>query len=273
MVSVIIINYNTYSITCNCIESILNYTKEIDFEIILVDNASHECNPNLFKLKFPDIILVESKQNLGFAKGNNLGISHAKGEVILLLNSDTYITENVIKKSMEKFLSLNSNTILSVQLRNIDNSIQASAQKFQSIFVQIVELLRFQKILPQSISSQLLLGAFFDHKSSRYVDWTWGTYFLFNKNMLTHFPENKLLETYFMYGEDMEWCWYIRKKYKAYYCTDTFIYHLGSASSTSKSTLNNTMRKNFLHFMKKNKGALYLKFYLLFENLLNFRFK
>src|SRR5437763_942905 len=94
MLSIIIINYNTFELTCNCIESVIQYTTTIPYEIILVDNASTECDAELFKKRFPQIKLVKNPENNGFAKGNNLGIKHAEGDAILLLNSDTYLKVN-----------------------------------------------------------------------------------------------------------------------------------------------------------------------------------
>ena len=81
-VSIIIINYNTFQLTCNCIESVAKFTS-VPHEVILVDNASAECNPDLFKEKFPFIKLEKNPLNNGFAAGNNLGINYAEGNVIL----------------------------------------------------------------------------------------------------------------------------------------------------------------------------------------------
>ena len=83
--SIIIINYNTFTLTCNCIQSIYDKLTEVDFEIVLVDNASVECDPHLFTNKFPGIHLVISPVNSGFTGGNNLGADNAKGEYLLLL--------------------------------------------------------------------------------------------------------------------------------------------------------------------------------------------
>ena len=83
MVSIIIINFNTFQLTCNCIKSVIQFTKAVQYEIILVDNASTECDPDLFVQQFPQIRLVKSAVNTGFARGNNIGIGHAKGEVML----------------------------------------------------------------------------------------------------------------------------------------------------------------------------------------------
>src|SRR5205085_2670410 len=95
-VSIIIVNYNTFELTCACIQSVLARTEKVSFEIILVDNASVERPAGDFLEKFPSIILVENKENLGFARGNNAGIARASGDMILLLNSDTELMNDAI---------------------------------------------------------------------------------------------------------------------------------------------------------------------------------
>ena len=99
-VSIIIINYNTKQITQNCIDSIFKYTKEIDFEIILVDNASKDGSPEFFRT-VNDIKFIESKENLGFGRANNLGYSYTSGKYVFLLNSDTLLINNAVKKFYE----------------------------------------------------------------------------------------------------------------------------------------------------------------------------
>src|ERR1700679_2214851 len=95
--SIIIINYNTFGLTCNCIQSIYDKLTDVEYEIVLVDNASVECDPNLFKEKFSGITLVINPVNTGFTGGNNTGIEYSKGEYLLLLNSDTELINNAPK--------------------------------------------------------------------------------------------------------------------------------------------------------------------------------
>src|SRR4030095_1669405 len=99
-ISIIIINYNTFTITSDCIRSVVQFTSGGSHEIILVDNASTECDPENFLKEFPQLILVKSAVNAGFANGNNLGIQRARGEYILLLNSDTILREDSIFKCL-----------------------------------------------------------------------------------------------------------------------------------------------------------------------------
>src|SRR4051794_26006845 len=101
-VSVIIINYNTFKLTADCVRSVIKETKEAIYEIILVDNASPDDSADELVRLFPQIFLVRSRINLGFAKGNNLGIAHARGEFILLLNSDTILVNDAISVALKK---------------------------------------------------------------------------------------------------------------------------------------------------------------------------
>jgi len=96
MVSIIILNYNSFDLTCQCISSIYEKTKNVDFEIIIVDNASTLDNPDKFLELFPKIKLVKNTENRGFAGGCNDGIKVADGDNILLLNSDTKLLNDAI---------------------------------------------------------------------------------------------------------------------------------------------------------------------------------
>src|SRR5436190_24297151 len=90
--SIIIVNYNTNKLVLECIKSIKRLKPNLSYEIIVVDNASTER-----LLPSENYTLVENKENLGYAKANNLGIKIAKGKYILLLNSDTIVTKNALE--------------------------------------------------------------------------------------------------------------------------------------------------------------------------------
>ena len=205
--SIIIINYNTYALTKKCIETVYEFTKNIDFEIILVDNASVECDAQLFKTVFPEIQLIINKENVGFAKGNNIGIEKAKGEYILLLNSDIELVENSIYTCVE-FLKNHSNVgVVSPMLIYPDGRIQHLANKFPSIKYELVELFRLHTFL---LPKDYLLGYYFDHKENKKVDWVWGAFYLTKREIINQFPEKKLPDNYFMYFEDVAWCYEIK---------------------------------------------------------------
>src|SRR3989344_6193087 len=107
--SVIIVNWNTKKLLENCLRSILKFTKDIKFEVIVVDNGSEDGSPTLVKGKFPQVTLVSNKENLGFTKANNQGIKIAKGDYVLLLNSDTNLIENSFRKLLDRARSIGEN--------------------------------------------------------------------------------------------------------------------------------------------------------------------
>ena len=95
-VSIIIVNYNTLNVTSQCIDSIYALTKDIDFEVILVDNASIDGSKEYFQ-ENNRITYIYSEENLGFGRANNLGLTFAKGRNILYLNPDTVLMNNAVK--------------------------------------------------------------------------------------------------------------------------------------------------------------------------------
>lgn len=103
-VSIIIVNYNTRQLTANCIASIFEKTKGVDFEVILVDNASTDGSKEFFENDYR-LKYVYSEKNLGFGQGNNLGYQYAKGDYIFLLNSDTLLINNAVFE-LVKFMEM-----------------------------------------------------------------------------------------------------------------------------------------------------------------------
>lgn len=95
-VSVIIVNYNTCDYTLNCIHSIYAHTVDITFEIIVVDNASLDASVYNIRKRYPQVVLIENKINLGFGRANNIGVQYAIGKYVFFLNSDTYILNNAL---------------------------------------------------------------------------------------------------------------------------------------------------------------------------------
>ena len=89
--AIIIVNYNTKELLDDCLNSVFKADRPRQgIEVIVVDNGSHDNSPGMVKEKYPEVKLIQSKKNLGFAKGNNLGVASCNSKTILFLNSDTY---------------------------------------------------------------------------------------------------------------------------------------------------------------------------------------
>lgn len=266
-VSVVIVNYNTPDLTRACVRSVLAHTRSIQVEIIVVDNGSREVQP-LRELRLEDdrVQLLESKENLGFAGGNNLGISTAGGAYILLLNSDTVLANDAISIALEEARGDKTIGVVSAKLRYPDGRVQYACRRFPSIALELLEASRLHRLLPRRHRARYMQGSYFDHQTRLETDAIWGAFFLFPREVLQVFPSGRLSETFFMYGEDMEWCWVIRKHgYKVVYqpAADVIHYLGGSGFQSQVGGPGGTIYRHRIQFLRLYRGSAYALCYAL----------
>ncbi len=268
-VSVVILNYNTFGLTSRCIRSVLEYTKGVSVEIILVDNGSTECDPEKFVVEFPSVNLIRNPVNEGFAKGNNTGINKASGDFILLLNSDTELHEDAISACYQQLKQRSDIGIVTCRLIYPDGAVQKQCQRFPSLCREFMLTTRLIRLIPAGVRSGIFRGQWFDHLTPCEPDWVWGAFFMFRKKDLAIFPSSRLPETFFMYGEDLEWCWnFNRKGLGCYYCADvSVIHHLGKSSAARNTS---AMLANEKDFIVRTKGRWWWRCYR-WLRLMNYR--
>lgn len=247
--------------TRDCISSLYAHVKLVSFELIVVDNGSTYGDLSGLEKINPGLSTIFLSENIGFAKGNNVGISRAKGKYILLLNNDTLFTDDCVSPILEYLKANPSVGVGTCQLTHPNGVLQHNCQRFPSIKYKFLELLRVQKVLGKRLGGKLLLGGFFDHKELVYPDWVWGTFFMFPKKILTEFTNHKLPETFFMYWEDVEWCREIKMRgYHIAFIPSASITHIMGGSSGNKSEL-----------MVKNEKIFLANYYNQFERtIINF---
>ena len=251
--SIIIINYNTFELTSNCIRSIYEKVDDIKYEIILVDNASTEKDPEAFKKLFPDILLIKSDRNLGFAKGNNLGILQAKGKYILLLNSDCELMNNaphVCFKYMEENPDCGIST---VRLQYPNGKLQHNCRKFRTISWELLEIIPLYKLYAQKKREEMMLHHYFKHDRKIDCDWVWGTFMFFRADIIQKLPNKKLAEDFFMYCEDVLWCWQIKQLgFNITFLPEGNVIHVHKGSNKGNAEkVRKTVINNHITFMKK----------------------
>jgi GT2 family glycosyltransferase len=266
-ISIIIINYNTFDLTVSCLKSVFNKSVSVSIEVILVDNASSECDPQKFKEIFPQIKLIKSESNLGFAKGNNLGIEHASGEYILLLNSDTELINDAVGEAYRIIKEDNSIGVITGQLQYPNGEIQAQAGRFPSITRELRELLRINKLLTLSNRTTYYLGTRWSYDFCVDADWVWGAFFMFRKSNLKYFPNGKLHEDFFMYGEDIQWCYHFKKLLKkriVYHPAPKIVHYIGGSDQNHTNSFERYKTKmlpNEFKWLTKVKTKLYTKLF------------
>ena len=275
-VSVVIVNYNTFEDTCNCIRSIYAHTKTVDFEIILVDNQSSNCDPHLFKEEFPHIKLIISPENGGFAKGNNYGIAEASGKYVLLLNPDTLLKNDAISilfQEMEKDTRLGISTC---HLEYADGRMQPTCRKFRTISWEFLQLSQLFRLMPRKKREERMLHHYFPHDREMECDWVSGACMMIRKEAIQKLPEGKLSDIFFMYVEDALWCWQIKQLgYKVKFFPDGRIVHLEHKSLDKEKLkrLYTTINRHTLIFSKMYykgvKWYIFAAIYLAKQKILN----
>jgi GT2 family glycosyltransferase len=275
-VSIVIVNYNTFEDTCNCIQSIYEQTKDIEFEIIVVDNQSTKFNPQEFKDIFPSIHLIISAENGGFAKGNNQGIEIAKGKYVLLLNPDTILKNNAIYflwKEMEMDSTIGISTC---HLEYGNGKTQFTARKLRTISWELLQLTQLYRFFPRGKREEKMLHHYFPHNRAVECDWVSGACMLIRMEAINKLPQQHLSDIFFMYVEDALWCWQIKQLgYRVVFFPEGRIIHYEHKSLDKEKLkrLYNVINTNTLIFSKQYyKGIKWYVFaciYLFKQKLIN----
>ena len=271
-VSIIVVNYNTRDLTVACIHSIIDKTHGCSYEIILVDNASTEYAASIFKQEFPEIHLVENEINSGFAIGNNIGIAKAKGTYILLLNSDTELVNDAVSIALVEMQRDSRIGALSARLIYPDGRAQPVAGRFPSLKNELYELLRVYKFESENRKKLRLHGDLWDYTKSTETDWLWGAFLLMPASVIKQFPNQKLHEDFFMYFEDVLWCYFIKHtlKLKVVYCPEPIaIHHIGGSSLTKdpEADFIKKILPNQYRFLIKEHGCMYTYMYYFVKSI------
>ncbi|MFQ3550181.1 MAG: glycosyltransferase family 2 protein [Armatimonadota bacterium] len=229
-VSFIIVNYNTEELIVECISSIYKYCNDLQFEIIVVDNASLDNSVDKIKNSFSDVKIIESKTNLGFARANNKAAKIANGKYLILLNPDTSLTKNAIQR-MVNFLEKNDNIgIIGPKLVDANGTTQISSFGFfPSITECLIRAFRIYKFFPNlSISKKFLIKPD-GNKEITEVSHLLGACFVIKKDF---FSELKGFdERFFLFLEETDLCKRVlQKQKKIVYYTKSEIIHYGEQS-------------------------------------------
>lgn len=252
-ISVIIVNYNTKEITKQCLDSIYKWTKDVDFEVIVVDNASCDGSQSMLE-SYPKINYLQSGANLGFGKANNLGFQHSKGRYILLLNSDTYLLNNALKAFVEEFNSLPENIgCIGGWLRSPDGNLNHSYSIIPNLKTAIKTAFGVYGKLLGRKSQNLLISD--DTSKSKEVEYVTGADICIRREVI---EQCGLFDPdFFMYYEESEMQYrYSKAGFKSMIVPTPMIVHLECMSTKVEhkkySYSNRQMFFNsYLLFMKK----------------------
>jgi GT2 family glycosyltransferase len=237
--SIIIINFNTFKLTCQCISSVIETNKSIDdLEIIVIDNGSNEKTKFEFVDLFPSVKYYRNEKNMGFAHANNIGLKLATKENILLLNSDALIKINdTLFRCLEKLYSFDTPVVLSPSLMSEDGSCQVSYGPLPSFAREILMSLFIYKIIPANLRKKLLYVFVGEEERAIRKGWLAATCLFFKKEQLKELPDEKLYDQTFLYGEELFWGYFWNKigVVQYYYNQENIVHLVGQSSKINKN--------------------------------------
>lgn len=230
MLSIIIVNWNNKDILEDCLNSIYHTHNVSKYEIIVVDNNSEDGSVELIKNEFPDVVLLENNENLGFTRANNQAIIIARGNYILLLNNDTVVTNTYCFDRMIELMEKNPQVgILGCKLLYPDGTLQSCGESFPSVWEIFKNQILFTKTWRRFGKNKQ--GD--DHFKE--IDFICGACLMTRKEILDQLGLFK--EEYYMYGEDVEFCYRVHKAgYDIGVLTNESIIHLHSKSTEKNLT-------------------------------------
>ncbi len=258
LVTILTVNYNQSAVTCEFLESLRKITYQ-NIEVIVVDNGSPTDSPDVIKEKYPEVNLIISKENLGFAGGNNLGLKEAKGAFVFFVNNDVEVTATFLEPLLVEFEKDERVTMVSPKIRyyHTPDKIQYAGST---------------QINPYTIRNTHIGWNEIDKGQYNRVyetNYAHGAAMLVKKSVIDEV--GPMAEVFFLYYEELDWCERIKKAgYKIVFNGNSEILHKESVSTGKMSPLKMYyLTRNRLLFARRNiKGVKFL-FSMLFFTLIS----
>lgn len=241
--TVVIPSYNTRDLMEQALRTVEEASAEMSVEVIVVDNASHDGSQQMVQERFPEVTLICNDSNLGFAGANNLAFKRARGRHVLLLNSDTIVRPDTLR-TMVGFLDEHPDAgAAGCKVLNPDGTLQLDCRRaFPTPSAAIYKLSGLSRLFPKSERFARYNLSYLDEDEIAEVDALSGSCMLVRRQTLQQV--GGLDEAYFMYGEDLDWCFRMRAAgWKIFYVPTTEIIHFRGQSGRSRA-LRVQFRKN-----------------------------
>jgi hypothetical protein len=275
VLSVIIVSFNTCNLLRQCLQTLITEASDVSYEIIVIDNASIDGSADMVAQEFPDVQLIRSQENLGFAAANNLGFAQARGHYVVLLNSDAFLKPQAITKALAYMQADPTIGVGGASLVGTDDTWQPSARMFPSLINHFLTLSGLSAKYPQSRFFGRVDRTWADPNQAAIVDWVPGAFSIMPFHVLDEV--GYFDESFFLYYEEVDLCKRIQAKgYNIWYWPDVEVVHLGGESSKTMKALNISaagkqislwQMRSALLFYRKHYGALSAWLWMKIEHL------
>lgn len=250
--SVIILNYNVRYFLELCVLSVESALKNIDSEIIVIDNNSSDESCEMIKAHFPNVKLFRNNQNLGFSKGNNIGVAQAKGDYICILNPDTVVAEDTFEKILAFAENKNNLGIIGVKLIDgTGNFLPESKRGIPTPWVAFTKIAGLYKVFPKSTFFNKYYAQHISVKQTGEVEILVGAFMFLKKEL--YLEAGGFDEDCFMYSDDIDLSYTVLQKGKInYYFHETTVIHYKGESTSKDAVFMKRFQEAMEFFYKKH---------------------
>lgn len=262
----IIVSWNAKDYLRKCLEAVKKESSGLSCEWIVVDNASLDGSPDMIKAEFPDIELIENKENVGFAKANNQAIKKSKARYVLLLNPDTVLLDGCLTK-MRDFMDRHPDAgAAGCKSLNTDGGVDffRSGKRFPTPLSKFFMDMHLDRMFPRTKFFGKYAMAGWDRSDVREIDVLSGAFLFIRRETIQ--DVGLLDERFFLLAEDVDWCRRIKaKNWKIFFNPEAKIIHHGGRSidQVKITRLKNAIFSNLLYFQKHNNRFDCLSFRIL----------
>jgi len=227
-VSIAIVTWNNAREIAECLAPLASLPES--WEVWVADNASADRTVEIIGNDFPRVRVIANVENLGFAKACNQIVANTGGEYVLFLNPDSIASKDALEKALHDIERDEQIGVLGVRLSDETGDLQKSAYRFPNVFNSFIEKLGLYRLLSNDRKREILLGDYFDHQSSREVDWLYGAFMLSRRSAIE--KAGGIPEDYFLFAEDLDFCYLVKKAgYKIWFSAECEIIHKGNQSA------------------------------------------
>ena len=239
LVSVVIVSFNVRGFLESLINSLRRSLEGIESEIVVVDNSSDDDTVEFLKKNFQDVKLIENHLNLGFGKANNQGVEASSGEYLLLINPDAVVGENTIREMLAFSKEHPDAGATSCKVLNADGTLQKTCRRgFPTPWVAFTKISGLSAVFPRTRLFGRYNLTYLNPEEDHEVDAIGGSFMFIPRHVFEEV--SGFDEDYFMYGEDIDLCYKIKRAgYKVYYTPSTSAIHF-KGESTRRSNINQT---------------------------------
>jgi GT2 family glycosyltransferase len=228
-VDVVVVTWNTAALTVQALRHLLDTDQGADLRVLVRDNGSDDGTVAAIRRDVPEADVDAGVENLGFAAGVNAALARASAPWVLLLNSDAWPRAGAVGRLVTAAEAQPSYAAVAPRLERPDGSLEHSTHPFPSLRVAATMALGGDRWLPRRLRDHLLLEGTWDHTRPRRVDWAVGAALLIRREALDEI--GGLDERFFMYAEDLAWCWEAnRRGWRIGFDPTAVVVHVGNAS-------------------------------------------